>query len=223
MQQSRWHHRPLLTNQTRSYSQSISQCFRILCHASRSALCTWSDVQRLLLILVCRVSNRGRGKTKMIESLRIFQLINKSTRTVTDASHGLHMPESQNDSDNSFGRRLSFIDGYTHTHIWLHTHTSSHTCMHAWIHFHSIFLVSQKRGVVNPIILLWLDFLGQYPTARHPVARRVDWYACTYKCMRMCPHLCFQRCDLSSLAFSDLALTRHFLRACWTQHPIAWC
>jgi len=35
----------------------------------------------------------------MIESLRIFQLINKSTRTVTDASHGLHMPESQNDSD----------------------------------------------------------------------------------------------------------------------------
>jgi len=35
----------------------------------------------------------------MMESLRIFQLINKSTRTVTDASYGLHMPESQNDSD----------------------------------------------------------------------------------------------------------------------------
>ena len=45
------------------------------------------------------VSNRGRGKSLKNGSLRISQLTNKSTPTVTDASHGLHMPESQNDSD----------------------------------------------------------------------------------------------------------------------------
>ena len=43
------------------------------------------------------VFNRGRGKSN--GSLRISQWTNKSTPTVTDASHGLHMPESQNDSD----------------------------------------------------------------------------------------------------------------------------
>jgi len=45
------------------------------------------------------VSNRSRGKSLKNGSLRISQLTNKSTPTVTDASHGLHMPESQNDSD----------------------------------------------------------------------------------------------------------------------------
>jgi len=45
------------------------------------------------------VSNRGRGKLLKKGCLRISQLTNKSTPTVTDASHGLHMPESQNDSD----------------------------------------------------------------------------------------------------------------------------
>ena len=95
----RWHHRPLLINQKRSYSQLISQCFRLLCHASRRALHTWSDVQRLFLILVCQFSNRGRGKSLRNESFRISQLTNKSTLTVTDASHGLHMPELQDDSN----------------------------------------------------------------------------------------------------------------------------
>jgi len=38
------------------------------------------------------VSNRGRGKSLKNGSLRISQLTNKSTPTVTDASHGLHMP-----------------------------------------------------------------------------------------------------------------------------------
>ena len=38
----------------------------------------------------------------MNRSVRISQLTNKSTPTVTDASHGLHMPESQNDSDRQF-------------------------------------------------------------------------------------------------------------------------
>ena len=47
----------------------------------------------------CWFSNRGRGKPLKNRSLRISQLTNKSTPTVTDASHGLHMPESQNDSD----------------------------------------------------------------------------------------------------------------------------
>ena len=66
---------------------------------TRSALRTWSDVQRLLLILVRRFSNRERGKTLRNQSFGISQLTNKSTPTVTDASHGLHMPESQDDSD----------------------------------------------------------------------------------------------------------------------------
>ena len=48
---------------------------------------------------VRRFSNRGRGKILKNESLRISQLTNKSTPSVTDASHGLHMPESQDDSD----------------------------------------------------------------------------------------------------------------------------
>ena len=48
------------------------------------------------------VSNRGRGKSLKNGSLRISLLTNKSTPTVTDASPGLHMPESQNDSDRGF-------------------------------------------------------------------------------------------------------------------------
>jgi len=82
-----------------SYSQSISQCFRLLCHASRSTLHTWSDVQRLLLILVRRFSNRCRGKSLRNQSFRISELTHKSTPTVTDTSHSLHMPESQDESD----------------------------------------------------------------------------------------------------------------------------
>ena len=43
--------------------------------------------------------NRGRGKCLRNQSFRISQLTNKSTPTVTDTSHGLHMPEPQDDFD----------------------------------------------------------------------------------------------------------------------------
>ena len=125
MQQSRWHRRPLLINQKRSYSQSIFQCFRVLSHASRSALRTSSDVRRLLLILVRRFSNRGRGKREGTkEYFRISQLTNKSTPTVTDTSHGLHMPESQDDSDN------------IHMYIYIHMYMSMYISMDIYIHTH---------------------------------------------------------------------------------------
>ena len=74
----------------------------------------------------CLVSNTGRGKSLKNGSLRISQLTNKSTPTMTDASHGLHMPESQNDSDTSIIRSSALAQASSSlsmvcTRAWLRT------------------------------------------------------------------------------------------------------
>ena len=123
-----------MVKQKQSYSQSISQCFRVLCHASCSTLRTWSDVQRLLLILVRRFFNRGRGKSLRNESLRISQSTNKSTPTVTDTSHGLHMPESQDDSDTFFCSECYIhFTGVVGTSAWASLYVTQ-VCFYTNIH-----------------------------------------------------------------------------------------
>jgi len=54
------------------------------------------------VFLVRQFYDRGRGKSLRNKSFRISQLTNKSTPTVTDTSHGLQMPESQDDSDTDY-------------------------------------------------------------------------------------------------------------------------
>ena len=99
------------------------------------------------------VSNRGRGKPIKNGCLRISQLTNKSTPTVTDASHGLHMPESQNDSDmcmyiyiciyiNMYICIYVYIYICRYVYICVYMNAYIYVCMYIYIHVYVCVCIS---------------------------------------------------------------------------------
>ena len=88
-------------NQKRSKSRSTPPCCMLLCHASRRAcrhLIFTSTAPLILdvLLFLSSVSNEGQENSKG-EKPQLNE--ERTTPSVNDTSHGLHVSKSQNDSD----------------------------------------------------------------------------------------------------------------------------